>query len=193
MSSHEHPWQDLEILLAQFPKEGLTIDTVLPPDWLKAALYEQDGDVYHPTSEGCPLNMEVRREVDGFRVMGTVHFTVSYRCGRCLEVLEQEFEVSIDTLFLPAKKYAETGKTLREVEEEMEVHLHNEEKIDLMQMLSEEVLLALPLMPVVETDEKDRCVICGKTMADFFKESPVEEEPVDPRWAKLKQLKENNS
>jgi len=192
MSSHEHPWLDLEVLLPQFPSDGVTIDTVLPPAWLKAALHEQEGDVYHPTAEGCPLNMHIRREVDGFRAMGTVHFTVSYRCGRCLEILEQEYEISIDTLYLPASKYAEPGKTLREVEEEMEVHLHNTEKIDLMPMLSEEVLLALPLMPAVEADKKDRCVICGKTMADFYKETPAEE-PIDPRWEKLRQLKENNS
>ena len=192
MSARNHTWQDLVILLTQFPAEGVTIQTVLSPAWLKDALYEQAEDVYHPAADDCDLNLLLRREVDGFRAMGTLHFTVSYQCGRCLEFLEQEFELSIDTLYLPAAKYAEEGKTLREVEEEMEVHLYKEDEIDLMPMLSEEVLLALPSIPSVETDDQDRCLICGKTMEAFFKESPAEQ-PIDPRWAKLRQLKVNNS
>lgn len=132
--------------------------------------------------EGSTMELDVRLEAvhEGILVSGTVFTKVNGECSRCLDPLEQDFEVDVQELFFyeePPK-----GSVVVEEDEEVEQRWIEHDLIDLEPVLRDVVLTALPFQPVCREDCQGLCSECGARLED---EPGHHHEVLDPRWAAL--------
>ncbi len=180
-------WFELLVKMDDVPPEGRIIDAALPKEWLKEALYERQDDYWKATGEESLVYIEVLKEAGGARVKGSLTVELAFGCAWCNEPMKKRSIITIDELFLPAERFAENGKTAREIEEDLDVRLFEKGELYLHDCLSELILLSLPMTEPVETDDKGKCKKCGKTLEEIAGAQKAEK-PVDHRWDKLKEI-----
>jgi len=97
-----------------------------------------------------PVHADVMLEatVDEIVVRGTVAFTASLRCNRCLKEWQEEMEVELLDV---AERRPEDGGPA----------IGSDGALDLAQMLRDEVSLALPIVPLCAPDCLGLCPTCG--------------------------------
>ncbi len=134
-------------------------------------------------------------------------------CGRCLEPFTVPVNVDVTTRFVPpadfAKVTAETAAragglkaVLDDAEDVEDVDIeavdedmlglaeYRDEKIDLGEVVREQLYLALPMKPLCQEDCKGLCPVCG---GNRNRETcTCQQEWVDPRMAALKEWKTRN-
>jgi uncharacterized protein len=131
-------------------------------------------------------------------------------CGRCLEPFSVPVYADVKTRFVPpadfAKVTAETAARAGglkaangEADDEDEAPVdedvlglaeYRDEKIDLGEVVREQLYLALPMKPLCQEDCKGLCPVCG---GNRNRETcTCQQEWVDPRMAALKEWKSRN-
>jgi uncharacterized protein len=137
---------------------------------------------------GAPLALNLRLESvsEGVLVTGTVSAPTSGECARCLQPITGEMEFGLTELF--AYPDSATDETTEADEIARVIREGNAEAIDLEQPIIDAAGLALPLSPVCGTDCAGLCQQCGVPLADA--EPGHHHEQIDPRWAKLAELRE---
>lgn len=107
----------------------------------------------------APVDVKARVEmVDPhfFVAKGELSTTAVFSCAKCLSEFKQEIKASFEEHF--------TDDPHRAVEsEEQEIHLADENKLDLTPFIREALLLQFPYIPVCREDCKGLCPECGKT------------------------------
>jgi DUF177 domain-containing protein len=133
--------------------------------------------------EGSPVELDLRLEavMEGVLVTGTAHASLAGECARCLEPISDEIEVRFQELFVYEDR-ALPG-------EDDEVSMLQDDLVDLEPLLRDAVVLALPFQPLCRTDCPGLCAECGERLADDPEHR--HEEQVDPRWAALAQLQQD--
>ncbi len=113
-------------------------------------------------------------------------YKLKLTCARCLEKFEKDFKES-------ATFYLKIGQ--EELTEEK--HLSDEdiytlyypvEEIDVTPLVREIVILSAPMKPLCREDCKGLCPVCGANLNKV--DCGHKREAVDPRWEKLRQLKD---
>ena len=132
--------------------------------------------------EGSPIEFDVRLEavMEGVLVTGTAHAELEGECVRCLADIHDEIVADFQELFA-----YEESTTATNGEEDDAGRLEGD-LLDLEPLLRDAVVLALPFQPLCQDDCPGLCVECGARLADD--PGHQHEEPVDPRWASLRQL-----
>ena len=134
-------------------------------DFYGAQPFTEAGEV-----EGCVRNM-----ADALVLQGTAGTTLSLVCDRCLKPFRREMSVTVDTLL---------AETLED-EENDEILLLEDGQVDLDEVFTTALILAMDSKHVCKEDCKGLCPRCG---ADL-NEGPCSCRPeVDPRLAALAQL-----
>jgi uncharacterized protein len=125
-----------------------------------------------------------------FCLMGKMEAAVETNCVRCLEPFRIAIREQLDLLYLPQSKNVGSGEDKdeeRELEEEdLAVSFFRDDRIDLNQMIWEQVYLALPMKPLCNDDCRGLCSKCGTNLN--LSECGCERDFVDPRLAGLKSL-----
>lgn len=130
---------------------------------------------------------ETERLNDKAHLRGTIEVEISVDCTRCLEPVEKKFEILFDDVFVdPADAPAEIEVVLGA--DELDESIAIDGKIDVAEVVREQILLALPDQLFCKEDCKGLCPKCGlnRNLIDC----KCNEEEVDPRWSALKSLKE---
>lgn len=141
--------------------------------------------------EGAPLHLDLvlQSVSEGVLVTGTVVAPTSGECARCLTPVTGEVEIELTEL------YAYPDSTTEETTEADEIPRvgrdRGTETIDLEQPITDAVGLALPFSPVCTPDCQGLCLECGVRLADA--EPGHHHEQIDPRWAKLAQLRDQDA
>jgi uncharacterized protein len=134
--------------------------------------------------EGSPVDLDLRLEavMEGVLVTGSAAAGLEGECVRCLEPITDEVDVRFQELYLY------DDQDLRS-EEDDEVSMLEGDLLDLEPLLRDAVVLALPFQPLCTDDCPGLCPDCGARLA----EDPDHghEEPVDPRWAGLAALRQD--
>jgi uncharacterized protein len=132
--------------------------------------------------EGAPVEIDLRLEavMEGVLVTGTARAVLEGECARCLEPISDDTEVSFQELYV----YTEHQTPH---DEDDEVSRLQDDLVDLEPQLRDAVVLALPFQPLCEDDCPGLCVECGARLAD--EPDHTHDAPVDPRWAGLAGLK----
>ena len=128
--------------------------------------------------EGTEIELKLRLEavMEGVLVSGSASGVAVGECIRCLDEVRLPLEISITELFsYPENRVAEE-------DEDVDVHLVEEDLINLEPVLRDAVVLALPFQPVCREDCPGLCSECGARLADDPEHS---HEIADPRWAVL--------
>jgi uncharacterized protein len=134
--------------------------------------------------EGSPVELDLRLEavMEGVLVTGSASAELAGECARCLEPIEDEIDVRFQELFV----YDDQGYSS---EEDDEVSTLEGDLLDLEPLLRDAVVLALPFQPRCSDDCPGLCPECGARLQDD--PDHAHEEPIDPRWAGLAALQQD--
>ena len=135
--------------------------------------------------EGSQVQLDLRLEavMDGVLVTGTATADLEGECARCLDPISETTEVTFQELYV----YTEHQTPH---DEDDEVSRLQDDLIDLEPQLRDAVVLALPFQPLCEDDCPGLCIECGARLADD--PDHTHDAPVDPRWAGLAALKNDD-
>ena len=137
--------------------------------------------------EGVPLELDLRLEavMEGVLVTGVAEAALEGECVRCLEPIDDQIDVRFQELYLYDDRASKDDG-----EQDDEVRRLEDDLLDLEPLLRDAVVLALPVQPLCEDDCPGLCTECGARLADD--PDHAHEAPVDPRWAGLAALTNEN-
>jgi len=133
--------------------------------------------------EGAPLTLDLRIESvsEGVLVSGTVTGPTAGECARCLTPITGDVQIDLTELF--AYPDSATDETT-ESDEIGRVGASGEpDTVDLEQPIIDAIGMALPFSPLCGPDCAGLCPECGVPLATA--EPGHQHEQIDPRWAKL--------
>ena len=136
--------------------------------------------------EGSPIEFDIRLEavMEGVLVTGTAAAGLDGECVRCLEPIHDDIEVDFQELFVYEEKDDETD------DEDSGTSRLEGDLLDLEPLLRDAVVLSLPFQPLCQDDCPGLCIECGARLADD--PDHQHEEPIDPRWAALQGLTQDD-
>ena len=129
---------------------------------------------------GAEVDLDLRLEsvAEGVLVSGTAAATAAGQCSRCLIEVTEPIVAGIRELFaFPDSATAATT-------DEDEIPLVVDDRIDLQQVVRDEIVTALPMAPLCRPDCRGLCPDCGGRFDDL--EPDHSHEILDPRWAALR-------
>jgi uncharacterized protein len=152
--------------------------------------------------EGADVALEVRFEAvsEGVLATGTAVAPLEGECARCLAPLTSSVTVRFQELYLyddgrhdkhdRHDRYEKHDE--QEEQEDEELYHLDGDLLNLEPAFRDAVVLALPMSPLCREDCPGLCVECGVPLADAGPDH-WHDEAVDPRWAALKQLGDQES
>ena len=174
-------------MIQRIPRSGLTYDVSRLPR-RPGALLAVHETVPSPLrigldliaiDQGAPLELDLRFQSvsEGVLVTGTVSAPTAGECARCLTATGGHVQVALTELFAypDSATAATTGAD--------EVGHVVDGTVSLEQPIIDAVGLELPLSPLCRDDCPGLCAVCGAALAEA--ESGHRHQQVDPRWAKL--------
>ena len=124
----------------------------------------------------------IRKRIVQTEVEGKIKTRVGVECNRCLTKTEKDLEIPFSAVFVVPEHYTE--ETEKELDEdELDVSIFEGDKIDLKELVREQVGLNLPTKIFCNEDCKGLCQKCSanKNLIDC----KCEENEIDPRWKAL--------
>jgi len=177
----------LLIEIPRIPPEGLVVDETLDP----AGLHLEGDDEL--LLEGGRLRCHVEI-VDGttIHVRGGLDGRVSVECGRCLDRYSVELDQQLDLFYLPrlAERPEDEEEEIELDDHDVVVGYYEGDRLDLGEVVREQLLLALPLKRLCRGDCQGLCPTCGRNRNTGGCACPAPEEPIDPRLGVLRKLVE---
>ena len=134
--------------------------------------------------QGSPLKAagvaELLSDSDGeVRIQGKYAVEMTAQCDRCLGRARFPLEARFDLYYRPASTLA--GEDEVEIDEgEAEIGFYEGRGLELMDILREQVMLALPMQRVCSEDCKGICPVCGGNRNEASCDCKVES--TDDRW-----------
>jgi uncharacterized protein len=128
----------------------------------------------------------VTRHIAQIDVEGTISAETEIECTRCLQAVEQKLDIPFEAAFVTAENYTQ-AKEAELNAKDLDVSVFDGQKIDLNELVREQILLNLPEQVFCKEDCKGLCEKCGANR-NLIDCKCIEKE-VDPRWAALKNLK----
>jgi DUF177 domain-containing protein len=128
---------------------------------------------------------EIQREDRRVKVKGTVVAQLQVECDRCLRPVELPVDSRFKLEYISVEDYKrQQGVEL--TEEDLDITVFDGEIIDIDELVTEELLLAVPAHVLCKDSCKGICPVCGADRN--LAECGCETREVDPRWTGLKEL-----
>ena len=148
----------MRVNLSDIRKEGLDLD------FNETA---KDLDLEYPDTgfEGeIHTSVHLARLGDNVMVTGETAAGLVLECARCLKPFRVPLRLDLKSLFSPSSGTGTAGGKEAEVsEDEMEYHFSGK-TLDLGDLIREQILLAMPMVPVCRPDCKGLCGVCRKDL-----------------------------
>ncbi len=134
------------------------------------------------------VKIEVRltKSIVQTKLQGEISAAVELECTRCLTPIKDSLEIPFEVIFVTPENFTE-AKEAQLNSSDLEISIFEGDRIDLSEVVREQILLAVPSQILCSEDCKGLCQKCGanRNLIDCN----CEEKEIDPRWAKLKELK----
>ena len=111
------------------------------------------------------------------KIVGTIGFKLIVNCHRCSAEIKQEFNLEINESFSSSNQGPE------------DTYLFSGTEIDLSEMVKDIILSNVPMKILCDEKCLGLCSECGKNMN--LEKCSCKDESYDPRFQKLKELKNN--
>jgi len=163
------------IEISQIPEEGLDL------------LYHDDlreGEGLWEPKTPVRASLHLKKREDGVAVSGSFSIVVGLSCSRCSDPVVLPLEDAFEIYFTPPDRALDEDLELTPAE--LDVGFLEGTKIDLLGLITENVLLSLPLQPLCREDCHGICPRCGANLNEASCNCHKEE--IDPRLALLKKL-----
>lgn len=181
-----HPL-DLKFRLEEVPLEGRAFEGVLEEDAVRDAVRGLAGNLGYRTNGPATIEGSVYRTsgTDVF-VKGTLQVSVQFDCARCLERRTLNARTVVDHMLIKREKPkvpSEDNELLvsDDLLDEPDIEGYDGDRVDLTDLIREDVVLAMPMNPTCDDVEGVEC-------APLADQQPPEA-TIDPRWAPLLELK----
>ena len=179
----------MQIRTDTVPKQGLIIDTQEPFDRFQSLL-EMDRKNECRFLSPVLIRARIRNLPPYIEVTGTLDAKLRLSCSRCLGRYAHGLSTSFSVTYCRAGHAPTPEISESEVEwtgEDSDLYYFKGDIIDLTEAVQEQLVMALPVKPLCQADCKGLCNGCG---ADLNTEKcKCKNNPVDPRFAVLKNLK----
>ncbi|MBI5682029.1 MAG: DUF177 domain-containing protein [Deltaproteobacteria bacterium] len=167
--------------------DGLCLDIV--EDLRKFDTASDDSRIIRCLS---PVNasIHIRRFGSEIYIDGFIDVDVILKCVRCLDEFECRIHSVLNRVFLKDSKERQKDGEQELSKEELDVNYYSGDELNILEIISEQIILDLPVQPLCRTDCMGLCPKCG---ADFNKGecNCTEERHIDARLKKLKEFKIN--
>jgi len=166
--------------IAQIPAEGLDIN------------FCEDGDFLDPSGGRVSLLRPVEallhlsRSPAGVCVRGQVSSDLRLHCSRCNELFTLPVREGFEVEYRKPPEASGDGEYELGADE-LDISFLEEEKINVVGLVRENVLLALPVQPLCHDDCRGLCPRCGANLNRG--PCPCSTTHRDPRWGKLESLR----
>lgn len=129
---------------------------------------------------------ELTKGIVRIETEGNISAKAVIECTRCLQSFEKDFEIPFKAGFIAPEHFtAEKEAELKDAD--LDVSVYEDNKIDLTELVREQIILNLPEQIFCREDCKGLCAKCGENR-NLIDCKCIEKE-IDPRWAALKNLK----
>jgi len=144
---------------------------------------------YQPANEVRVAGMaELDSRTDEIRLSGHITSTLAGDCDRCLERVTLEFDRDFDLLYMATA----AGSTEPEIElddGETEIGYYEGDGLQLASVVTEQMLLWLPMQCICGEQCKGICPVCGANRNKIS--CDCHEKPIDERWAALRSFRDS--
>ncbi len=120
-------------------------------------------------------------------VEGTITARAEIECTRCIEPFEKDLEFPFKASFIAPEHFTE-AKEAELNDADLDVSVYEDDKIDLTELVREQIILNLPEQIFCREDCKGLCAKCGENRNLI--DCKCEEKEIDPRWLALKNLRQ---
>ena len=160
------------------------VERTFPP-----SAFDPQDDEYRVAAP-VELEMDVQKaDAKAFAVSGHARTRLAVDCGRCLEPFDVPVDARFDLRYVPHTE--NTGDGEREVaEDDLTTAFYRDGVLDVIDLLREQFVLALPMKPLCREACRGLCPQCGTNLNTSQCDcAPTWE---DPRLAPLKSLLTRN-
>ncbi len=176
----------LLIDISRIPPEGQELDEPLDA----AVVHVEDEDEFRLLPGGrLRCHVEIADTVT-VHVRGRLTASLEPECGRCLERYQAVIDQELDLFYLPrgVEQPQEQEEDVELGDRELVVGYYEGERLDLGDVVREQLFLGLPLKRLCREDCRGLCPTCGKNLNAGACGCPPPEEPEDPRLSPLRGL-----
>ncbi|MEW6419192.1 MAG: DUF177 domain-containing protein [Nitrospirota bacterium] len=162
----------MKVLISQIPEEGLDLELQETTD--------SDTIV-------SPIRARLMIEKVGAELIikGNVIADIKLQCSRCLKDFLSVLSVPVDVIYHPVEELK--GEDKHEIKfEELDMDFYSGEELNLLDLLTEQIVLNLPMKPLCTDLCKGICLKCGADLNAGNCGCNVKD--IDPRFEALKKL-----
>ncbi len=149
-------------------------------------------DVTDITGEGCESLVKgqvvLTRTDRGILVKGTLATEIELDCGRCLKSFHCPLTLNIEEVYFPTLDVT-SGLPVSQSDEPGAFTIDEHHDLDLTEAIQQYTLMAVPMKPLCREACLGLCPECGANLN--LEECKCRKVSVDPRWAKLIEVKVN--
>lgn len=180
----------LVLPVREIPPEGTAIEAALD-----AGVVHLEGEDEFTLEDGRISGRMERGEDQAVHFRGRLGARLRLHCGRCLEPYGHTLDEDLDLFFMPRGIEPEADEEEQDVElsdRDMVVAYYAEDRIDLGEMVREQLHLAVPLRRLCREDCRGLCPSCGVNRNSASCQCQPTE-TVDERLAPLRKLFDKGS
>lgn len=170
------------IVLTHLPADGLKFEHHYKTDELDLAQYE------FTLQQPPVIQGKVTRLGEEVRVKGNLTATLEAACDRCLEPVALPVKREFDLFYMPEESHTVTSGETELLARDLDVSFYEDERIDVDELVLEQLELSLPTRILCQEDCKGLCAQCGTNLNT---EQCNCQPSIDPRWQALADLKNN--
>jgi uncharacterized protein len=175
---------NLLIEVSKIPPEGLAVDADLDEEALRL-----EGEDSFVLVDGRLRSRLERGDDESVHVRGHLDARMQLDCGRCLEPFDLTLAQDLELFYLPHESDAvqEDEDEVELSDRDMVVAYYRGRRLDLAEVVREQLLLAVPLKRLCREDCRGLCPACGADRNAAACGCKIEETQ-DPRLAPLRKL-----
>ena len=167
----------MRVRIQDIPEEGLEVQETATPEALDLSPQEVVG--------GVRYRAQIFRDGETLLVEGDLETLLQLQCSRCLEVFRLPAHVHFSCREEPAWMVPQEEEEVELHREDLDVGYYQGDSLELLELIREQVLLAIPMRPLCREDCLGLCPQCGQNWNQGRCDCRTEQ--VDPRWAALAQ------
>jgi uncharacterized protein len=170
----------LLIDVTQIPPEGLEVDSALTA----GEIHVEGEDSFRLEGGGRLVCRVEKGDSDSVHVRGRLACRLGVECSRCLEPFSYPLAQELDLFYLPRFAGLDSEEDAELSDRELVVAYYDAARIDLGEMLREQLLLTLPMKRLCSESCAGLCPVCGTNRNLAACRCVIASEPFSP-FAKL--------
>ncbi len=134
----------------------------IPPEGLTLEL-DQKLDLFDTGTESTAFTASLSIRPTGaaaFHIKGRVQADPELECSRCLKAFTYHIDTELDITLAPEKALG-TGPEHELDRSELDVEFYQGEEIEPLDLVKEQLLITVPMVPLHHPDCKGLCPVCG--------------------------------